>query len=119
MDMNKTKVYIITASIVATSITWFISHPMGYGPIISNGVVGVIAAALLPAPIAGPAYAASFVGMSGLNVLPSFGVSLLGGLVVGLVLSFTGEIFAGIGGKGGTTAALSAQITRFISNLFV
>ncbi|SFI08068.1 hypothetical protein SAMN05192551_10664 [Tindallia magadiensis] len=117
--MNKAKIQIVVASIIATSVTWFISHEMGYGAIIANGVVGVIAAALLPAALAGPAYAASFVGMSGLNVLPNFAVAMLGGLVCGMILSFTGEIFAGIGGKGGTTAALSGQITRFISNLFM
>ena len=117
--MNKAKMHILIGAIIATSLTWFINHEMGYGPIIANGVVGVISAALLPGPLAGAVYAASFVGMSGLNVLPSFGIALLGGLVAGIVLSLTGEIYAGIGGKGGTTAALSAQITRFIANLFV
>ncbi|SDY47510.1 hypothetical protein [Tindallia californiensis] len=116
--MDKGKAHIIIAAIIATSVTWFINHEMGYGAFIANGSVGVIAAVLLPGPLAGAAYAASFVGMSGLNVLPTFGVSLLGGLVCGIVLALTGEIYAGIGGKGGTTAALSAHITRFIASLF-
>lgn len=117
--MNKAKAHIIITCMIATSVTWFINHEMGYGPIIANGIIGVIAAVLLPGALAGAAYTSSFVGMSGLNVLPSFGIALLGGLIVGIIISLTAEIYAGIGGKGGTTAALAAQITRFVSNLFV
>ena len=115
--MNKAKAQTLACAIAGVTITWFINHPMGYGAIVANGMVGLVAAVLLPAPLAGAAYAASFVGMSSLGVLPSIFAALVGGVVVGLVLIITPEIYAGIGGKGGTTAALSAQITRAIMNL--
>lgn len=115
--MNKDKIKMLTCAIAGVMITWFINHHMGYGPIIANGMVGVIAGALLPGPLAGVAYTASFVGMSGLSVIPSFFASFIGGIVVGTVIIYTPEIYAGIGGKGGTTAAVSGQITRAIINL--
>lgn len=116
--MTKAQIQTMICAIAGVVITWFLNHQMGYGAIIANGMVGVIAAALLPAPLAGATYSASFVGMSGLGVIPSLFASVIGGVVVGLVLVLTPEIYAGIGGKGGTTAALSAQITRAIVNLF-
>ena len=116
--MDKAKMQTMACAIAGVMITWFINHQMGYGAIIANGMVGVVAAALLPAPLAGATYTASFVGMSGLGVIPSLFGALVGGIVVGMVLILTPEIYAGIGGKGGTTAALSGHITRAIMNLF-
>jgi len=115
--LNKDKLKMMICAIVGVMVTWFINHQMGYGPIIANGMVGVLAAALLPAPLAGVMYTASFVGMSGLGVISSLLASLIGGIVVGTVIIFTPEIYAGIGGKGGTTAALSGHITRAIMNI--
>ncbi|SET07050.1 hypothetical protein SAMN05660297_01299 [Natronincola peptidivorans] len=115
--MTKAQMQTFLCGFFAVVITWYINHEMGYGALVANGLVGVLAAIFLPGPLAGAAYAASFVGMSGLAVIPSMGVAALGGVVVGIVLVFTGEIYAGVGGKGGTTAALSVQITRFLANL--
>ncbi len=115
--MNKAKLQIIVCSIAAASITWYLNHTLGYGAVIANGIVGVVAAILLPASLAGAAYTASFVGMSGALVLPALPAALLGGLIVGIVLAYTTEIYAGIGGKGGTTAAFSTLLTKFIWGL--
>jgi hypothetical protein len=43
--------------------------------------------------------------------------ALIGGLIAGFVIIATTEIYAGIGGKGGTTAAAAALVTRAISGL--
>lgn len=115
--MNKDKLNVMACAIVGVMVTWFINHQMGYGPIIANGMVGVVAGALLPGPLAGVMYTASFVGMSGLGVIPSLFAALIGGIVVGSVIMYTPEIYAGIGGKGGTTAAVSGQITRAIMSI--
>ena len=112
--VNKDRINVMICAVAGVMITWFINHHMGYGPIIANGMVGVIAGALLSGPLAGVAYTASFVGMSGLSVIPSLFAAFIGGIVVGTVIIYTPEIYAGIGGKGGTTAAVSGQITRAI-----
>lgn len=116
--MNKAQLQTMACAIAGVTITWFINHQMGYGAFIANGMVGVVAAALLPAPLAGAMYTASFVGMSGLGVIPSLFGALIGGIVSGLVIVYTTEVYAGIGGKGGTIAAMSGHITRAILNLF-
>ena len=115
---DKKKATIFICAFLGTVITWYIQHEMGYSAIIANGIVGVLAGILLSPPVAGATYAASFVGMSSAAVLPTIGAASLAGVVVGIVLLFTTEIYAGIGGKGGTTAAFSVQVSRFIMSIF-
>lgn len=120
--MNKDNIYIFICAFLGCVITWYIQHEIlsSYEgiyiaeAIIANGIVGIIAAILLPPKIAGATYTASFVGMSSLNALPNLFMAALSGLIVASVILLTKEIYQGIGGKGGTTAALSVQITRAI-----
>jgi len=118
VKIDKNKLYILICAFVGVTFTWFINHKMGYGAIVANGLVGVIAAILLPGPLAGVTYTASFVGMSSLAVIPSLLVATLGGLIAGIVILTTTEIYVGIGGKGGTTAALASLITKTIASIF-
>jgi len=108
---------ILALAIGSTSLTWLLNHQLGLGPIVANGLVGVAAAIFMPGALAGIAYTSSFVGMSSLAVLPSIIFALMGGLITGLVIITTTEIYAGIGGKGGTTAAAATLVTRAISGL--
>ncbi|ABR50242.1 hypothetical protein Amet_4161 [Alkaliphilus metalliredigens QYMF] len=117
MKLDKSKLIVLLCAFVSVVVTWYINHEMGYGAIVANGLVGVLAAIFLPGPLAGATYTASFVGMSSTVVLPSLLAAGIGGLVVGAVIVLTTEIYAGIGGKGGTTAALSGLITRTIMNI--
>jgi hypothetical protein len=112
------KFNIILCSLLGVIFTWFLNHEMGYGAVVANGLVGVIAAILLPTSLAGVTFTASFVGMSSTTVIPSLTGAALGGLIVGLIIIFTTEIYAGIGGKGGTTAALASIITKTILSFF-
>ncbi|MDO5649154.1 MAG: hypothetical protein Q4G11_00995 [Gallicola sp.] len=114
MRINKKHIYIILCAFAGVTITWYMNHIMGYGAVISNGLVGVIAAVFLPNDLAGVTYTSSFVGMSSIAVIPSLGAAAFASLIVGLILITTAEIYAGIGGKGGTTAALSTIITKTI-----
>lgn len=118
MNVDRKKIYILICAVIGVTFTWFINHQMGYGAIVANGLVGVIAAILLPGPLAGVTYTASFVGMSSAAVIPSLLGATLGGLIVGFILLTTTEIYAGIGGKGGTTAALASIITKTIVSIF-
>ena len=99
---------------IGAVFTWYLNHELGYGAIIANGFVGVLAGLALPGDLAGAAYTASFVGMSATSIIPSLGFSILAGVVSGIVIVATVPIYAGLGGKGGTTAATSVLITRGI-----
>ena len=118
IKINKTRSHILICSFIGATLTWFINHRMGYGPVIANGLVGVMAAIFLPNSLAGITYTSSFIGMSSLAIIPSIGAAALGSLIVALILLTTVEIYAGIGGKGGTTAALSTIITKMITKIF-
>jgi len=116
--MDRGKINTILCAIIAAIITWYLNHEMGYGAIVANGLVGVVGAILLPGALAGANFTASFIGMSSTAVIPSIAWAGIGGLVVGIVIAYSPEVYAGIGGKGGTTAACSVQITRVISSFF-
>ncbi len=118
MKISKRSLYVLICSFIGVNLTWFINHKMGYGAIIANGLVGVMDATFLPNDLAGIVYTSSFVGMSSLAVIPSMAAASLGSLIVALVFLTTAEIYEGIGGKGGTAAALSTIITRAIMKLF-
>lgn len=117
-EFNKRSFYILICSFIGVTLTWFINHEMGYGAVIANGLVGVMAAIFLPNDLAGITYTSSFIGMSSLAVIPSIAAAGLASLIVGLILLTTVKIYAGIGGKGGTTAALSTIITKAIISFF-
>lgn len=118
MKINRRHIYVLICSFIGVTLTWFINHKMGYGAVIANGLVGVMAATFLPNDLAGITYTSSFIGMSSLAVIPSMAAATLGSIVVALVFLATAEIYAGIGGKGGTTAALSTIITKTIMSFF-
>ncbi len=114
MKDSKRRIYTLICSLIGVILTWFLNHKVGSGAIVANGLVGVIAATILPKDLAGIMYTASFVGMSSMTILPSILAASLGGLFVGIILLSTTEIYAGIGGKGGTSAALATIITKTI-----
>ncbi len=111
------KMKLFLASFFGVVITWIINHPFGLGAFIANGFVGVTSAILLPAPLAVAAFCASFVTMSSAAVIGTLSGAIVGGIVFGLLWIVTLEVYAGIGGKGGTVAFLSAVVTRFIMKL--
>lgn len=117
MKIKETNKNILIFSVLSVLITWFLNHKMGCGPIIANGLVGVVGALFLPRMLAGAVFTSSFVGMSGLNVIPTLFGTIIGGITVGIVIILTKEIYAGVGGKGGTTAATATLITKAILSL--
>lgn len=115
--MQRRALLTILVATIGAVFTWYLNHGLGYGAIIANGFVGVLAGLVLPGDLAGAAYTASFVGMSATSVVPSLGLSILAGIVAGIVIVLTVPIYAGLGGKGGTTAATSVLITRGIIHI--
>ena len=109
---------IVILSVISAALTWYMNHRMGYGAIIANGLVGVMGAIFLPTTLAGAVFTSSFVGMSSAEVIPSLNWAIVGGFIVGAIISLTKEIYAGFGGKGGTTAATATLITKIIMTLF-
>lgn len=117
MNQKRTTLIVVMSAVIAMA-TWYFNHKLGLGSVVASGLVGVAAGLILPGDLAGPAYIASLVGMSGTAVIPSLAVALLGGVIVGFVTVFTGPVYGGMGGKAGTTATTSVLITRGITKIF-
>lgn len=116
---SKRSLYVLLCAFIGVTLTCYINHKMGYGAVIANGLVGVMAATFLPNDLAGITYTSSFIGMSSLTVIPNMSAAILASVIVTIILLTTVKIYAGIGGKGGTTAALSTIITKAIIKIFV
>ncbi len=109
---------LIIGTALSAALTWYLNHGLGYGPIIANGIVGVVVGLVFSSKKAGAFYTASFIGMSSQGVVSSMTLAGLIGLVAGFVIVFSQDVYAGVGGKGGTTAALSTQLIRLLMGLF-
>lgn len=112
MKINQNKLYTLLCTISGVTGCWLLNHQLGLGAVIASGIVGLVAVTLLGPSLATSTYTASFVGMSSLNIIPTLYAALFAGLIVGIIILSTPEIYKGIGGKGGTTAALSSFITK-------
>lgn len=117
--INYENMFLIIGTMLSAAITWYINHTLGYGPIIANGVVGIFVGLLFSSKMAGAFYIASFIGMSSIGVVNSMTMAGLIGLIAGIIIIFSQEIYAGVGGKGGTIAAFSTQLIRLIMSLFI
>lgn len=117
--INYENIFLIIGTTLSAAITWYINHNLGYGPIIANGIVGIFVGLLFSTKKAGAFYIASFIGMSGQGIVHSVTMAGIIGLFAGFVIIFSQEIYAGIGGKGGTIAALSTQLIRILMSLFI
>lgn len=118
MKIRKKHILILLCAFFGVTVTWYINHTMGLGAIVANGLVGVFAAIFLPNDLAGITYTSSFVGMSSLAVVPTLPAAAFASLIVGIIFLLTADIYKGIGGKGGTTAALSTIISKNLFRFF-
>lgn len=109
---------VLVGVFISAAVTWYVNHRLGWGPIIANGLIGLIASVLFPKE-AGAYYVASFIGMSSQAVVPSMMLSGIIGIITGFAIIFSQEIYEGVGGKGGTIAVFSTQIVRMIMNIFL
>ena len=109
----KDQIITIITSVLSVIATYYLNHQLAMGPFFANGVVGISGALLLP-KWAGGIYIASFVGMSSMEILPTMTSAFWVGIIVGLVFANTSPVFAGLGGKGGVTAATSVLFFRII-----
>lgn len=117
--INYENIFLIIGTSFSAAITWYINHTLGYGPILASGIVGIFAGLLFSSKKAGAFYIASFIGMSGIGIVNSMTMAGLIGLFVGFAIIFSQEIYADVGGKGGTIAAFSTQLIRLLMGLFI
>ena len=108
------------AVVIAGLLTFYLSNEIDLGVVVASGLVGVIAATLLPkykyAAYCGAAYCGSFVGMSSKALLINYNEFILASLIAGLIFLIARNVFSGLGGKLGTIAFTSTTITGLLHN---
>jgi hypothetical protein len=108
---------IMTLSVIGVVLTWWINTQLGLGPAVASGIIGLLAALILPTDLAVATYTASFVGMSSATVVTGLSMALTAGILVGVIFCIALPVYQGFGGKLGTIAAVAVLATVFIFSL--
>ena len=93
-----------------TLVTFGLSVEFGIHPIVAASMTGVVAAIVL-ARLAVPIYCGAFVGMTAPLLFPTYGHSVIAGVIAVLVYLIAQPVFYGVGGKLGTTAFVGTTAT--------
>lgn len=118
----------IAVSLVAGLLTWFLNQRLQRGAVLSSAVVTLTAGLVLPALFAQGealvpmAACASYVSMSANTRLGKFWQTVLALTLAAVLYIASAGIFAGVGGKGGTIAAICVMAvwggSQIIKDLF-
>ncbi len=101
--MNLTNALNFLAVVAGALITYILSIDLGLGAVTASGLIGVLAALVIP-DYAVPAYCGSFAGMSSARLLGSHWEIVLAGSIAGLIFILTDCAYPGFGGKLGAIA---------------
>lgn len=113
----KRNLQLLSVAVVSAVVTWWLNTRLGLGPAVASGLVGVLAALILPNELAVAAYTASFAGMSSLAVLSGLPMAFTAGVIVGVIFILALPVYQGFGGKLGTIAACAVLATVFLFGL--
>ncbi len=108
---------IMVVAVAGVAATWCLSVKLGLNTAVASGLVGLLAALVLPGKLAAVAYTASFAGMSSLAVLTGLPMVICAGVLVGGFYILALPVYEGIGGKLGTMAAGAVLATVLIFSL--
>lgn len=104
------EVVVSTVSLMSGTIaTLVVVIELGLSPIVSAGVVGIVAAIVVPKR-AVPAYCGAFVGMTSPELFVTYWHALVAAGVASVVFVLGKPVFHGVGGKLGTTAFVGATV---------
>jgi len=109
---------ILLVSLSGAIVTWWLNTQLGLGPAVASGIIGVVAALILPGELAVAAYTASFAGMSSVTVLTGLPMAAIAGIIVGGIFIIALPVYQGFGGKLGTIAASAVLATVFLYSIF-
>ncbi|MFU8827482.1 MAG: hypothetical protein ACNA70_08325 [Brevefilum sp.] len=107
------KFFEFLAVVVGGGVTFYLSRDIGLGAVVASGLIGVLAAMIVP-KYGAPAYCGSFVGMSSSALFFSHTEVALASIIAGIVYVISRDIFPGFGGKLGTIAFTGATLAAFI-----
>lgn len=110
---------------IGAIICYLLNISAGLGSVLSAGITGTLASLIpeinkesrylekLPAAI----YCGVFVGMSSSEIVPSIGFVAAAGLLAGVLLMLSKNLFLGVGGKLGTVAFVGVIIVSLLYGL--
>ncbi len=111
---DKTDAFNFLSVIVGALITYVLSTDLGLGAVVSAGIVGLLAALVVP-NFAVSAYCGAFVGMASPSLLPTHFHLLLAGTIAGAVFVAAKLSFNGFGGKLGTIAFTGCIVAALLT----
>ncbi len=114
LPLGMSDVKVIFSVIAGALASHLLNVTFGLGAVLGAGIVGVLAALLLP-DSSTAVYCGAFCGMASTKVLPGIGHLILGSVIAGLIFVLAKETMNGFGGKLGATAAAGCTIAALIT----
>ncbi|MGM0414664.1 MAG: hypothetical protein ACQEQP_05760 [Bacillota bacterium] len=115
---------ILIYGVIGAVLTFILNVRLDNSAVISSGLVGILAAVILPivhpdngAILSVMAYCASFAGMSAKNRISNELQMVVAGIIAGFIFIYTSPFLGGAGGKLGTTAFASVITVNGLSVL--
>ncbi len=100
---NTTDFYNFIAVVIGAFVTFLFNSNLGMGAVVAAGLVGTMAAVMVP-KLGVPVYCGAFVGMASSDLFTSYSLLIVAGIISGVVFVLTKNVFNGYGGKLGTIA---------------
>lgn len=108
-----TLVWEFVAVVVGGGLTCLLSLNLGLGPVVAASLVGIIAHLEVP-KYGVPVYTGAFVGMTSNALLFNRYEVIIASVIAGIIYLLGRKLFAGVGGKLGTTALIGVTATGLI-----
>lgn len=105
----------LLAVVLGTLVTFAGVAELGLSPVVSAGVVGMVAGLLFPS-VAVATFCGAFVGMTSPALFGSYWYAALAGGLAGLLFVVAHPVFHGVGGKLGTTAFVGVSVVVFATS---
>lgn len=109
---------VVGATLLATLLTFYINNSLQLGGVVASALVGLLGPLLFP-KLQRAIFCGSFAGMASSLVFTNDGWVALAGLLSGLLLAFSREIYDGFGGKLGASGFFGTVTASLLAGQFI
>ena len=116
--LNRFDFYVVISTLGATVLTFFFNNNLSLGSVVASSLVGLLGMMLLPS-LQKSIFCGSFAGMASSMIFTNIWWVALAGLLSGLLLAGSREIYDGFGGKLGASGFFGTATVSILANRFI
>lgn len=116
--LNRFDLYVVVSTLAATVLTFYLNNNLELGGVVASALVGLMGPLLFP-KLQRSIFCGSFAGMASTMIFTSIWWVALSGLLSGLLLAASREIYDGFGGKLGASGFFGTVSVSILANRFI